>query len=62
MDQLPVIVEILTNHGLSAAEATEAATSVVSALQASTSDQATVIIDTIFDKAMSFWLIANSMK
>jgi hypothetical protein len=62
MDQLSAIVEILTNHGLSATEAAEAATSVVSALQASTSDQATVIIDTIFDKAMSFRLIANSMK
>ena len=62
MDQLSAIVEILTNHGLSATKAAEAATSVVSALQASASSQATEIVDTIFDNAMSFWLIANSMK
>jgi hypothetical protein len=62
MDQLSAIAEILTNHGMSAAEAAETAASVVSALQASASDQATKVIDTIFDKAMSFWLITNGMK
>jgi hypothetical protein len=46
---------------MSATEAADAAASVVSTLPASTSSQATEIIDNVFDKAMSFWLIAKSM-
>jgi hypothetical protein len=62
MDQLSVVTDVLISHGLSVTEAAETAASIVSALQASASNQATEVIDTIFDKAMSFWLITSSSR
>jgi len=59
MDQLSAVTDISINHGLSVGEAIETAASVVSAMQAK---QVTEIIDTIFDKAMSFWLITSSSR
>lgn len=59
MDQLSAVTNVLISHGLSVTEATETAASIVNALQVSASSQATEAIDTIFDKAMSFWLITS---